>query len=145
METVSKLTTGTTTRRWLAVALAVLLPVSLSVGAGEPHLVRSVTIDWGGKEFKDLSGLGIVGKFLVVCNDESRHSVHVLELRNGEYKYLDNVRLIKGEDELDLEGIACDKNIVYVIGSHSRNKHNEREKAREGVYRFELGPNGKLK
>jgi hypothetical protein len=145
METVSKVTAGTSIRRWLVSAFAILLLFGLSISAGEPPFVGPVTINWGEKEFTDLSGIGTIGKRLVVCNDESHHSVHVLELRNGGYKYLDNVRLSEGEDELDLEGIACDKNVVYVIGSHSRNKHNERKKARERVYRFELGPNGKLR
>lgn len=145
METVSRVTTGRSTRSWLASPLAILVLVGLPVNAGEPQLVGPVNIDWGDKEFTDLSGIGVVGKFLVVCDDESRHSVHVLESQNGGYKHFGHVRLTEDDEELDLEGIACDKNIVYVIGSHSRNKHNDRAKAREKVYRFELGPDGQLK
>src|SRR5262245_7768407 len=135
MEAASRVTAGRPIRRSPANALAVSLLLALCAGAAEAESVGPVTIDWGGKEFTDLSGIGVVGKFLVVCNDESRHSVHVLESRNGGYKHSGHVRLTEDDDELDLEGIACDKNVVYVIGSHSRNKHNERQKAREGVYR----------
>jgi Protein of unknown function (DUF3616) len=129
----------------VALLVAALFLVRFSTSAGEPQLVGPVTIDWGDKSFSDLSGIGVVGKYLVVCNDESHHSVHVLELQNAEYKYHGHVQLSKGDEELDLEGIACDKNVVNVIGSHGRNTNNKREIAREKVYRFELGPNGRLK
>src|SRR2546428_742215 len=103
METMSKVTTGTAIRKWLASTLVILLLVGLSVSAGEPEFVGPVRIDWGKKVFTDLSGIGVVGKFLVVASDEAKHSVHVLGRHNGGYQYLDNVRLSKGDEELDLE------------------------------------------
>jgi hypothetical protein len=131
--------------KWLAGTLSMVLATVLLAGTSEPEVVQLVRIDWRGKEFTDLSGLGIVGKYLLMANDESKHSVHVLEEITGGYKYLDPIRLANGDDELDLEGIACQNNTVYVIGSHSRSHDNKREESREKVFRFELGPDGAAK
>ena len=141
----SNILAGPSIRICVAISLAIFLLLGLSAKTGEPQFGALVAIDWNGKKFRNLSGVSVVGKFLVVADAESEHSVHVLESRGGGYRYLDNIKLSKGEDELDLEGIACEKNIVYVIGSHSRNSDNERQEARERVYRFELDSNGKPK
>ena len=48
------------------------------------------------------------------------------------------------DQELDLEGISCVGNRVYVVGSHSRDSKNQRQRARERVFQFELSEDGKL-
>ena len=99
------------------------------------------------EKFKNLSGAGVAGNYIVVCDDESPHCVYVCEWPSG--KYVGAISMIPGEcdqdsdgAELDLEGIACDGNIVYVIGSHSTNKKTKRAPSREHVFRFELNAAG---
>lgn len=145
MATALRLAAGSFFQSRLTRSLALLLLPGLYIGAAEPQLLGPVTIDFGKHSFTDLSGVGIVGKFMVVCDDEDHQFVHLLEAKDGAYKYVRRLQLADDEGELDLEGIASDENVVYVTGSHSRNKNNKRRKSREKVFRFELGPDRWIK
>lgn len=141
----------TLSRRCLVIGaglpLTVLLMAACRSEASDPKSAQAVEIKWpADKEFTNLSGIAVVGNYLVVVDDESHQAVYVLERHNSGYRYFGKVRLAEQDDgELDLEGVAADGAIVYVIGSHSRNKNKERQKARERVYQFELGSDGALK
>jgi len=131
--------------RWRAAALAGLVATGLGGCADRPRGDAGVEIDWRGEALEDLSGVAAVGRFLVVCNDEARHSAHVLEARGGGYAYHGAVRLTAGGRELDLEGVAADGAVVYVVGSHGRDADGDPAPAREQLFRFELGGDGGLK
>jgi len=87
--------------RWRVTALASL--AGLVGCTGDPRPAAAVRVGWRGEAFEDLSGAAVAGRFLVVCNDEARHSVHVLEQRDGGYAYHGAVWLTADGRELDLE------------------------------------------
>lgn len=101
----------------------------------------------------DISGLAVVGDFLVICSDETA-SVQVLKKDGVNYTVLHDLILDPSGKEVDLEGVAAEGNIVYVTGSHSRvRKENETapgvlsilddKKHREQFFRFTLDAAGK--
>lgn len=105
------------------------------------------------KEDEALSAVGFVGKYLLLGADEG-HKIQVLEPDSTRSVY-QRVRSIElpiaksGASEVDIEGIAVDKNIVYVVGSHTATKKSQGKKQktnnRQNVYRFKLNPDsGKL-
>lgn len=130
-----------------------------------------------GKEFHettDLSGVARVGKYLIVGSDEG-HVIQILE-RTGRDRYelarkysvpdgLETNRITKEDPELDIEGIAADGDVVYIVGSHSRKrkkvevrnpekrshknnrkrlKKNTPEEARRVLLKVQLDDSGKL-
>ncbi len=127
-----------------AAVLLVIVAASLGGCADRPRGDAGVDIDWRGEAVEDLSGVAPVGRFLVVCNDEARHSAHVLGARGTGYAYHGAVRLTAGGRELDLEGVAADGAVVYVVGSHGRDADGDIAPAREQLFRFELGDDGRL-
>ena len=66
----------------------------------------------------DISGVTVVGKFLVIVSDEAKDPtvVQVLKKQGAGYRAFRNVEL-PVEGEADLEAVAADRNVVYVTGS----------------------------
>ena len=97
-------------------------------------------------EAKDLSGIGLVDKYILIGADEGS-TIQVLEpnKKRSKYRVAENIQLWqsdKSEVEIDIEGIAVANNTVYVIGSHSVNKATQEkaENYRYNVFSFELNP-----
>jgi len=115
-------------------------------------------------ESEDISGAAVLhgGEFLVIGSDETNF-VQVLQRKSeNRYAVCRSIPLIDEDDEIDIEGLAADGDIVYVIGSHSRRRKkvgpdektqkqnlgrledNKREPSREHLFRFKLNNNGEL-
>ena len=67
---------------------------------------------------KDVSAICTTGEFLVIAADEGA-LVQVLKREGEHYAVLRDVVLDTSGKELDIEGLACDGNSVYAVGSHS--------------------------
>jgi hypothetical protein len=66
----------------------------------------------------NISAIDISNDFLVIGADEG-NQVQVLKRRGEDYAVVSNITLNENAKEIDIEGIACDGNTVYVVGSHS--------------------------
>ncbi len=66
----------------------------------------------------NISAINISNDFLVIGADEG-NQVQVLKRRGEDYAVVSNITLNANAKEIDIEGIACDANAVYVVGSHS--------------------------
>jgi hypothetical protein len=78
-------------------------------------------IEFAGEIYEsgDISGLREVGDFLVIGADEG-NKVQILKREGGHYRWERDIILSEDEKkEIDIEGIACEGEMVYVIGSHS--------------------------
>lgn len=113
---------------------------------------------------EDLSALALLndGHTLVLGSDEGV-AVQVFQ-RDGENRFalLQAIPLLDDDDEeVDVEGAACEGHTVVILGSHSRKRSrvkpdktyeenrqrltmNKREKSREILFRFQLNPDGEL-
>lgn len=101
---------------------------------------------------KNLSGVAVVGDFLLVVSDEAKDptTVQVLSRDGAAYRVAGDVRLPAGNGEVDLEAVAAEGNMVYVTGSHALVRKIgdgvieklERNKSREQFFRFKLDANG---
>jgi len=111
--------------------IAVAVAMGSAFGAG-PVVGTPVEIDGAVYEAADISAVVAVDKFLVIASDEGS-AVQVLEEveRGKAYRARAPVSLAGeaialtttgDEIELDLEGLAIDRRIVYAIGSHSRKR-----------------------
>jgi hypothetical protein len=108
---------------------------------------------------QNISAIAVVGDRLIVGNDEG-NEINILK-HNGEgYANERSISLSKGK-EIDVEGIACEGAIVYVIGSHSYKRkkikleqsYEQNRKAletvslepqRDQLFRFNLNTNSEL-
>jgi Protein of unknown function (DUF3616) len=66
----------------------------------------------------NISAIDISGDFLVIGADEG-NQVQVLKRQGEDYAVVSDITLNASAKEIDIEGIACDGNTVYVVGSHS--------------------------
>jgi Protein of unknown function (DUF3616) len=66
----------------------------------------------------NISAIDISNDFLVIGADEG-NQVQVLKRRGEDYAVVSNITLNENAKEIDIEGIACDGNTVYIVGSHS--------------------------
>ena len=66
----------------------------------------------------NISAIDISNDFLVIGADEG-NQVQVLKRRGEDYEVVSDITLNESADEIDIEGIACDGDTVYVVGSHS--------------------------
>src|SRR5262249_47943437 len=102
----------------------------------------------------DVSGVGVVGDFLVICSDEVS-VVQVLGKDGTGYKVVADVVLGKPDEETDIEAVAAEGNTVYVTGSHNKVRfigakggggitpvEEKPRQHRDQVFRFTLGPDG---
>jgi Protein of unknown function (DUF3616) len=69
------------------------------------------------KKNKNISAIEIVGDRLIVGADEG-NKIKILK-HNGEGYAVERGISLSNDEEIDIEGIACEGSIVYVIGSHS--------------------------
>jgi len=123
---------------------------------------------------KDLSGVAVMGSYLITASDEG-HVVQILKKQSDtEYSVLYRYSLLDGsllsnhlnkEPELDIEAIAVEGETVYAIGSHSAKRKKvlpsnpenrsyadnikrlnttSEEKTRRVVYKFTLGDDGAI-
>lgn len=67
---------------------------------------------------QDISAIDISGDFLILGADESNR-IQVLQRQGDDYEVIHNIMLGSDKAEIDIEGIACERNHVYVVGSHS--------------------------
>jgi Protein of unknown function (DUF3616) len=67
---------------------------------------------------KNISAIDISNDFLVIGADEG-NQVQVLKRRGEDYQVVNEIILNEDATEIDIEGIACDGDTVYVMGSHS--------------------------
>ncbi|HEY1189865.1 MAG TPA: DUF3616 domain-containing protein [Gemmata sp.] len=84
------------------------------------ELIETVKFKGHVRDGFNLSAVGVVGKFLVVAGDEDDR-LQVLR-RDGDHYELVPDREIRLNDtgaEADIEGIACEGNTVFAIGSHA--------------------------
>ena len=68
----------------------------------------------------NLSAVGVVGDLLLTAGDEDA-GLQVLRRKGDHYEILPGVEVLMNDEkqEADLEGIACEGDVVYAIGSHS--------------------------
>jgi hypothetical protein len=88
------------------------------MGSSSLHKVGSVAFKGNVKKGKDISAVERVGKYLVLGSDEGNR-VQVLREEGNHYRVERRVPLNDTEAEIDIEGIASEGNLVYVVGSHS--------------------------
>lgn len=115
----------------LSIVLTLFLAPSFSGVFGEPlQPVASVDLSGDLKAAEDVSGIAKLGALLVVGSDEgvgeeeNKNIIQFLEPEgDNKYKIRNDILLFKGDEkdgkEMDIEGIAVDGHVVYVIGSHS--------------------------
>jgi len=125
-------------------------------------------------EPSDLSAVARVGEFIVVGSDEG-HVIQILKSKSRDtfelvrkYSLPDGQetdRIEKKDPEIDIEGIAAEGDMVYIVGSHSRKRskvevrnptrrshdknrerlrENEEQSPRRALFRVKLGADGKL-
>jgi Protein of unknown function (DUF3616) len=66
----------------------------------------------------NLSAVAIFGDFLLLGTDESHH-LQVLKRKGNHYCLVNTIDLNPDAKEIDIEGITCNSNRIYAIGSHS--------------------------
>jgi Protein of unknown function (DUF3616) len=66
----------------------------------------------------NISAIDISNEFLVIGADEG-NQVQILKRQGEDYAVVNDITLNATAKEIDIEGIACDGNTVYVVGSHS--------------------------
>jgi hypothetical protein len=66
---------------------------------------------------KNISAIEIVGDRLIVGADEG-NKIKILK-HNGEGYAVERSIPLSNDNEIDIEGIACEGSIVYVVGAHS--------------------------
>lgn len=102
-------------------------------------------------EHKDLSAIGLIGKYILIGADEG-NTIQVLEPKKSQAKYQvsRNIELPiakSSKAEIDVEGIAVSDNNIYVVGSHSSNNKtkSQDQNNRKSVFHFKLNSDtGKL-
>ena len=97
---------------------ALVLIIASPARAGE--LTELGPVAFKGEIFKskNLSGLGVAGDPLVLGADEG-YRVQVLRRDGDRSRLVGDVVLGEGGKEVDIEGIACAGNTVYMMGWHS--------------------------
>ena len=137
--------------RTLSIVMTVSLAASFGRAFGEPlQPVASVELSGDLKAAEDVSAIAKIGRLLVVGSDEgvgadeNKNIIQLLEPEgDNRYKIRKDILLFKGDEEngkeMDIEGIAVDGHVVYVIGSHSakrsRIKAKKKHKTNLKVFR----------
>jgi hypothetical protein len=113
------------TRRDLHLAAAICLAACLGGGCDAPVRAETGTEEvlFTGEIHRgdDLSAIVSVGRYLVIGSDEGS-LIQVLEPTEapGTYQPLgDAIRLLRGNQEIDIEAMAFADGMLYVLGSHS--------------------------
>ncbi len=137
---------------WLGVIAAGLIAGSALLAANaQDHSIATVKFGPGIEASDDVSAIEKVGEFLVVGADEpvgadeNQNVIQVLRAdADGRYVVHKTITVFEGsedEEEMDIEGIAADGRVVYVIGSHSRKrkKLKDSREYRKNRKRLEIG------
>jgi hypothetical protein len=134
-------------RLFAAIALFFICETAL---AGELEQIESVKLKGNIAKSKDISGLGIVGDFLVIGSDETNRC-QILKATDRGYALLADSDVVLADDgkEVDIEGIACEGKRVYAIGSHALvrpklEKGESYRKNREQIERIRFHPSRDL-
>ncbi|MEN8133716.1 MAG: DUF3616 domain-containing protein [Pseudomonadota bacterium] len=101
-----------------------------TTSAKELQAQASVQLRGAIKASEDISGIAKLGLFLTIGSDEaaSKRSVEnvvqlLKKISKDRYKVYHDIVLFKGNDkdgpEMDIEGLATDGEMLYVVGSHS--------------------------
>lgn len=136
--------------RTLFIVVTVFVAASSSRVFGEPlQPIASVELSGDLKAAEDVSGIAKLGGLLVVGSDEgvgadeNRNIIQFLEPEgDNKYEIRRDILLFKGDKEngkeMDIEGIAVDDHVVYVIGSHSakRNRIKPKKKYKTNLKAF---------
>jgi hypothetical protein len=138
---------------------AIVCFASPSAWGANVESLGSVALEGEIFETLDLSAVGLIDNRMIVGSDEGA-TIQILDHESEDkYRIVRNVPLNATQAEVDVEGIACDGNTVYVIGSHSqkRKKLSDkksfeknleamqtiiREPSREKLYRFQIDADG---
>lgn len=80
--------------------------------------VGSVLFEGSIKKAEDLSAVELAGDWLLLASDET-NLVQVLKRQGDGYAVAHDVVLNAAAKEIDIEGLARDGDMVYVLGSHS--------------------------
>jgi Protein of unknown function (DUF3616) len=99
-------------------SLVIVMIASRLVWSAELQPTGKVEFTGDIKKSKDISALCLVGEFLVIGADEG-NKIQILKRDGDHYGLVRDVVLDDSAKEIDVEGIACDGNTVYVVGSHS--------------------------
>jgi hypothetical protein len=78
------------------------------------------TVDFLGEILhnKDVSAIDFNQKFLLIGSDEG-NQIQILKREGEKYRVIQDLTLHQEAREIDIEGIACEGDWAYVIGSHS--------------------------
>ncbi len=69
-------------------------------------------------EAGNVSALGIVGDLLLIGSDEG-NKIQIFKRSGRRYQLLHDILLNDDGREVDIEGIACEDNLIFIVGSHS--------------------------
>jgi hypothetical protein len=109
----------------------------------------------------DISGVVFAPKYVAIVSDETSVLQTLGRTDTDKYRVESTLKLLEGNGEIDLEGVASDGQFLYAIGSHSlrrkkidlersRKKNRERleeadhDSDRDHVFRVEVDANGEL-
>ena len=150
-------------RDFMKLSLTALLLLGSSIAdAQRPSTDDQVPLNGDLAYGDELSGVAFWEKLLIVCPDEGVE-FNVLKPTPSGYELVAKVDLLSESDnEIDMEGAACDGKYLYIVGSHSlRRKKVDDDKAYEknrkrltnvaphsesyGLFRVTLNADGSLK
>lgn len=111
-------------------------------------------------EAGNVSALGIVGDLLLIGSDEG-NKVQIFKRQGNRYRLIQDIRLNEDGSEVDIEGIACEGDQVYIVGSHSWKRPKMKmerayeknrkmleqvlfEQSRDHVFQFRIDADGKV-
>ncbi len=92
--------------------------------------VQAVKFKGHVRDAKNLSAVGVAGEFLLLAGDEDDR-VQILRRHGANYELLAGREVLLNDvgAEADIEGIACEGDLVYVVGSHSCKRPKLKEDA----------------
>jgi hypothetical protein len=145
----------------LLLSFALVLMFSPVGRSGEVERLGHVEFKGDIHKAKNVSAITVVKGYLVVGSDEG-NTVQILKPDGDRYTVLPQDVILDGHaKEIDIEGIAAEGDLVYVVGSHSRVRKTvddqrsaqenrqrllvvERDESRERLYRFRLDGHGEV-
>ncbi|MCI0700105.1 MAG: DUF3616 domain-containing protein [Planctomycetia bacterium] len=91
----------------------------MSAPAGRLTMLGPIPFSASLPDPKNVSGIAFVHGYVLLVSDETAQ-VEVLRAEGSGFASVGTIRLGRKKDELDLEAVAADDDVVYVVGSHSR-------------------------
>src|SRR5262245_56338064 len=93
----------------------------MSVPAGRLTMLGPIPFSEPLTDPKRVSAIAFVHGFVLLVSDETAQ-VDVLRAEGDGFTPVDPIRLGKQKAEFDLEAVAAEGDIVYAVGSHSRER-----------------------